>query len=72
MTLEERKAEVYEDELAALAYQECVYLESINDLTIDGPEAGLLAYVENEDTTLVELAITREDRPLTLRYEFVD
>ncbi|MCA9681971.1 MAG: PDZ domain-containing protein [Myxococcales bacterium] len=46
-------------------------LLTINGLAIDGPEAGLLAYVENEQTEVVDLTVLRDGREHTLRFEFV-
>lgn len=46
-------------------------LLTINGLSIDGPEAGLLAYVENEQTAVVDLTVLRDGRELELQLEFV-
>ena len=46
-------------------------LLTINGLSIDGPEVGLLAYMENESTEVVDLTVRRDGREHGLRFEFV-
>ncbi|MCA9698474.1 MAG: hypothetical protein KC431_13170 [Myxococcales bacterium] len=46
-------------------------LWSINGLNVDGPEAGLMAYVENEDSESLEVVVLRGGRQVIFRYDSV-